>query len=69
MIQGTTKDLIAKGLTLNAKPVLAPYLSVLVGFGIGIKAVGTIPKPEGQKGKPQTIYECTDSDGIVFTIN
>lgn len=69
MIQGTAKELIAKGLTLNGKSVPAPYLSVLAGFGVGIKAVGTLPKPEGQKGKPQTVYVCTNSEGISFTIN
>lgn len=68
MIQGTSKELITKGLALNGKPVLAPYLSVLAGFAVGIKAVGTIPKPEGQKGKPQTVYECHNSEGIEFTI-
>ena len=67
-IRGTIADFAGK-LSLNGVVLGQPELSMLTRIGRGsfFNAVGTVPKPAGQRGKPATIWELTLSANLNFT--
>jgi hypothetical protein len=66
-IRGTIADFAGK-LSLNGVILGQPELSMLTRIGRGsfFNAVGTVPKPAGQRGKPATIWELTLSADLNF---
>lgn len=66
-IRGTIADFAGK-LSLNGAVLGQPELSMLTRIGRGsfFNAVGTVPKPAGQRGKPATIWELTLSADLNF---
>lgn len=64
--KGTIKELVAQGVTVNGSVVGQAELSMLTRLnGFATKA-GTVPQPEGKKGKPANIWELNDSG--TFTV-
>ena len=66
-IRGTIADFAGK-LTVNGVTLGQPELSMLTRIGRGsfFKAIGTVPKPAGVRGKPATIWELNLEAALSF---
>ncbi len=62
-IQGTTKELLAKGVKINGQPVDAVGMCILARYG-AVKVVGKEVKTEKARGKPGTIYALQGKPGF-----
>ncbi len=68
MIQGTAKQLIARGVKVNGFHVDAVALGQMLKFKI-ISTAGTVDKPVGQRGKAATIYVLRERPDFEITVS
>lgn len=67
MAKGTIKELVAQGVKVNGQAVDQAQLSMLTRLDGFATKVGTVPRPEGTKGKPSNIWEIPDS--VTLTVS
>lgn len=69
-IRGTVQELINRGLKINGESIGQAEFSVLARLGKDTfaKNVGIVPRVEGKKGKPATIWELNPSALINITV-
>lgn len=68
MVQGTAKQLIARGVKVNGRFVDAVALGQMLKFDI-ISSAGTVDKPVGQRGKAATIYVLRERPNFEITVS
>lgn len=67
-IQGTPKELVANGLTVNGKVVNQQIISVLVRLGV-CEEVGIEQRPAGSKGPAAKVYRFFGKKAFKFAID
>ena len=63
-IDGTTAELINRGIVINGVKATAVDFSILAKLGI-VQTIGKAPKIEGKRGKQGNIYRVTARDGFL----
>ena len=63
-VEGTSTELVQRGIIINGVKVDAVGFSVLAKYGI-VQIVGKAPKIEGKRGKQGSIYKVQAVDGLI----
>lgn len=68
--RGTVQEFISRGLKINGEPIKQAEFSVLarVGGESFAKNVGNVPRADGQRGKPATLWELNPSASFNVTM-
>jgi len=60
---GTAREFIQAGVTVNSKKINQPGLSLMAQYGVA-KIVGEVPRPEGKRGHPEKVYLLVGNSGL-----